>query len=120
GTTFAFDGTEFTTTGLVGTDTVDTVTLTSTGAAASATAGTYAIDASTAVGSGLANYAISYVPGTLTVGTPVLTITADDQTKTYGTTFTFDGTEFSTTGLLNGDTVDAVTLTSTGAINTAD
>ena len=48
-----------------------------------------------------------------------LTITAANQTKTYGSTFTFDettpSTHFSASGLVNGDTVDSIVLTSAGA-----
>ena len=56
----------------------------------------YAIVASSAVGTGLGNYAISYVDGTLTVNAKALTITANNQSKTYGDTVTFAGTEFTT------------------------
>jgi hypothetical protein len=48
-----------------------------------------------------------------------LTVTANNQTKTYGQTVTFAGTEFTTGGLVNGDTVTSVTLTSSGAAATA-
>ena len=41
-------------------------------------------------------------------------MTATDRTKTYGDTVTFAGTEFTTSGLVNGDTVTGVTLTSRG------
>jgi len=44
-----------------------------------------------------------------------LTITANDQTKAYGDTFNFGGTEFSTIGLVGFDHVSGVTLTSAGA-----
>ena len=47
------------------------------------------------------NYTISYVDGTLTVTTATLTVTADDQTKSYGAanpTLTH-----TTTGFVNGD-----------------
>jgi hypothetical protein len=117
GQTVTFAGTEFTATGLLGTDDVTSVTLTSPGAAATATVagGPYAIMPATAVGSGLSNYAITYVDGSLTVGTAGLTVTADDQAKPFGTTFVFTGTEFSTTGLLNADTVVSATLTSAGS-----
>ncbi len=84
------------------------MTLTSPGADPTATvAGSpYAITASDAVGSGLGNYTISYVNGQLTVNTAALTITANSTSKTYGDTVTFAGTEFTTSGLVNGDTVD--------------
>jgi uncharacterized repeat protein (TIGR02543 family) len=48
-----------------------------------------------------------------------LTITADNTTKTYGETVTFDGTEFSKTGLIDGDDVTSVTLNSDGAAASA-
>ena len=43
------------------------------------------------------------------------------QSKTYGDTFTFDGTEFTQVGLVtaNGDTLTGVTLTSDGAAKAA-
>ena len=112
-----FAGTEFTAIGLVNADAVTSVTLTSAGAAATATvAGSpYPIVASAAVGTGLTNYTISYVPGILTVDQKTLTITANNLTKPYGQTLTFAGTEFSSAGLVNGDAVTSVTLTSTGA-----
>src|SRR6185503_15904583 len=96
GDTVTFAGTEFTSNGLVNSDSVASVTLTSAGAAATATvAGSpYAIVASAAAGSGLSNYSISYVNGSLTVNTKGLTITANNRTKTYGDTVTFAGTEF--------------------------
>ena len=182
GTTFTFAGTEFTATGLQGTDSVTSVTLTSAGAPATATvAGSpYPIVPSAAVGTGLANYTITLRAGlahrhpgqrghrrvrlhrpvrrpaphrdrtatgvlgealsadldltatthtavgvtvdawtfhdpagnyvdasgtvTDTISAAALTITADDQTKPYGTTFTFAGTEFTVTGLQGTDT----------------
>ncbi len=68
GVDFVFAGTEFSVTGLANADTVDSATLSSPGAPAAAAPGTYPIDVSAAVGSGLANYTIAYVDGTLTVG----------------------------------------------------
>ena len=67
GTAVTFAGTEFATSGLVNGDTVTSVTLTSGGALATAVVGTYPIIPSAAVGTGLANYAITYANGTLTV-----------------------------------------------------
>src|SRR5205823_7585969 len=102
-------------------DTVTSVTLSSAGAAATATvAGSpYTITPSAAVGSGLGNYIISYHDASigLTVNAIALDITANNQSKTYGVTFTFTGTEFTTGAgqLVNGDSVTSVTLTSTGA-----
>ncbi|HEY5999398.1 MAG TPA: MBG domain-containing protein [bacterium] len=114
-----FLGTEFTATGLIAPDTVTSVTLTSAGAAATAAAGAYPIVPSAAVGTGLTNYVITYVNGTLTVNPAALTITANNATKAYGQTLTFLGTEFVAVGLLNADAVTSVTLTSAGAPATA-
>ena len=70
----------------------------SAGAAATATvAGSpYAIIPSAAVGTGLGNYNISYVNGSLTVDPRPLTITASNKTKVYGDTVVFDETTPST------------------------
>src|SRR5438093_248231 len=62
-----------------------------------------------------ANYTFKYVDGKLTVNPALLTITANDATKTYGDTVTFAGTEFTTSGSVNSDTVSSATLTSPGA-----
>jgi uncharacterized repeat protein (TIGR01451 family) len=59
--------TAFTSSALIGGDSVASVTLTSTGAAGAAAVGTYPIIPSAAVGSGLTNYSIVYSNGTLTV-----------------------------------------------------
>src|SRR5206468_7736589 len=117
GATLTLGGSAFTTSGLVNGDTVTSVTLTSTGAGATAAVGGYAIVPSAAVfGVGVAsNYSITYTNGTLTVNAAALTITANNQSKTYGAALTLGGTAFTTGGLVNGDTVTSVTLTSTGA-----
>ena len=65
-------------------DSVTSVTLTSEGAAADAAAGAYQIVASNAQGTGLANYEITYAPGTLTVSRRQVTITANAAGKVYG------------------------------------
>jgi hypothetical protein len=121
GATVTFAGTEFTTSGLVSGDTVTNVTLTSAGAVATATVvgSPYSIVPSAALGTGLANYTITYNNGTLTVNAKGLSITANDTSKTYGATVTFAGTEFTSSGLVNGDSVTNVTLTSAGAVATA-
>ena len=69
GNTHTFAGTEFTPVGLVGSDTISGVTLTSTGAAATANVGAYAIIPSNAVFSigSASNYSITYVNGVLTI-----------------------------------------------------
>jgi len=71
--------------------------------------------------SGQTGYDISYVDGALTINaaTVALSIAANNATKTYGTALTFAGTEFTPTGLIGGDTISGVTLTSAGAVNLA-
>lgn len=124
GQTVTFTGTEFTPTGLQNSETIGNVTLTSTGAISTANvAGSpYSIVSSNATGGTFnpANYSISYTNGALTVNPASLTVAANDATKTYGQTITFTGTEFTPTGLQNGETVGSVTLTSTGAVSTAN
>ena len=110
--------------GLVNGDSVTAVTLTSAGAAKTAAKGDYDVVASAAVGGAgteLSNYDISYVDGTLSVHARTLTITADDRNKTYGDLLVLGDQGFSTNtgGLVNGDSVTAVTLTSAGAAKTA-
>ncbi|HEY3856986.1 MAG TPA: MBG domain-containing protein [Verrucomicrobiae bacterium] len=121
GQTVTFLGTEFTTIGLLNSDSIGGVTLSSSGAAATAvvSGSPYAIVPSAATGTGLGNYTISYNNGTLTINPATLSITANSRSKTYGQTVTFAGTEFTTTGLLNSDSVGAVTLSSSGTAATA-
>ena len=66
----------------------------------------------------------------MTVGQAILTLTASADSKVYGTTTTTNAlnytgstvssaTGFTTAGLVNGDTVYSLTLTSSGALTTA-
>jgi len=106
--------TAFTTGGLVNGDAVSAVTLTSPGAAATAAvAGSpYAITASAAVGTGLANYNISYQPGSLTVSLAPLTVTANNATRPYGAANpALSGT---IAGVQNGDNITAAYTCSAG------
>ncbi|MBB2170502.1 MBG-2 domain-containing protein, partial [Gluconacetobacter aggeris] len=107
---------KFSTSGLVNDDTVSGVTLATTATGAS-TVGNYGISAASAVGTGLSNYTVSYAPGTLTIDPAALTVTALNQSSTYGQTPVLGTASFSTAGLVNGDTVSGVTLatTATGA-----
>jgi hypothetical protein len=77
-------------------------------------AGTYTFTVTLTAGSASASGT-----GTLTVGQRALTVTANNLTKTYGDTVTFAGTEFTTSGLVNSDTVSSVSLASAGAAATA-
>ncbi len=108
GASKSFSGTAFTETGLVtgNGDGIAGVTETSTGSAASAPVGSDPIVASAAMGTGLSNYNISYVPGTLTVTPAPLTITANDESMTYGGTM--PALTVSYTGLVGGDTPTAI------------
>jgi len=86
GTVMTPTGAEFTSSGLIGTDTVTSVTLTSAGyaQAASVADSPHTITPSVAVGSGLSNYTITYATGVLTVTARPVTVTADAKTKIYG------------------------------------
>jgi hypothetical protein len=121
--TFGSGSTLFTPSGLQNSETVGTVTLavSSSGGTATAAVGSYTITPSAAIGGTFtaANYTITYNTGTLTVNKIVLTLTANSTSKTYGQTVTFTGIEFTAIGLINGDTIDSVTLTSSGAVATA-
>jgi len=119
GSTLTFVGNEFTATGLVGLDSIASVTFTSSGAVATATvAGSpFAIVPNNATGEGLANYTISYVNGALTVNKATLTVTADNQSKTYGDANpTLTATII---GFVNGED-GSVVSGSTGLSTTAD
>jgi hypothetical protein len=109
--------TAFTSSGLQNGESIGSVTLTASGgSAANAPVGSYSLTPSAASGGTFtaSNYSISYVAGSLIVNRAALTVTATNQGKTYGTAVTPAGTEFSTSGLLNSDSVTSVTLTSSG------
>ncbi|ABF43018.1 Integrin-like protein [Candidatus Koribacter versatilis Ellin345] len=78
------------------------------------TPGTYTITVTVGTLSST-NYSFTYVNGSFTVAKAPLAITANDRTKTAGTTLTMGTTLFTATGLKLGQTVGAVTLTSTGS-----
>jgi filamentous hemagglutinin family protein len=99
-----------------------------------ATAGTYSVIEGLAQGSNLGNYAINYVRSTFDVTPASLTITATNDSKTYGSTTTNAGIVygasgvktssaigFTVAGLLGSDGVSTTTLTSSlGAIAIAN
>lgn len=114
----AFTPTEFTTDGLVLSDSVDSVALTSAGSVADSPVADspYAIDPGAPEGTGLDNYDITLISGALTVNPAPLTITALDQLKIEGREFSFLGDEFLAGEFaVPGDTVTSVTLESEGA-----
>jgi hypothetical protein len=96
------------------------IAYTSAGDAATAHVGSYAITGALGDGTGLmSDYSVTLINGTLTVNPKALTVTAADESKTYGDTVTFAETEFTHVGLINGDTVTSVALASPGAAATA-
>ncbi|MEY4385611.1 MAG: hypothetical protein RLY20_894, partial [Verrucomicrobiota bacterium] len=103
--------------GLLNGDAVTNVTLNSSGSVSNAPVGSYPIVASAAVGFGLTNYVIGYTDGTLTVNSASLLITAASTNKVYGATLS--PTEYAVAGLLNGDSVTNVALTSAGSASSA-
>ena len=62
-----------------------------------------------------ANYTVTTEGAAGTITPAPLTITAESTSKTYGNIVTFNGTEFTDSGLIGDDTVASVTLTSLGA-----
>ncbi len=119
GDILALGTTAFGTSGLKNSDGVTGVTLASAGAAGTAGVGSYGVAASSAVGTGLGNYTISYVDGTLSIDPALLTITANDRVKTYGSALALGTADFGVDGLKNSDNVTGVTLASGGAVGTA-
>ena len=107
----------FTAVGLLNGDSVTSVTLSSSGSASNAAAGSYAINAGGAQGVGLTNYTMGYSNGTLTVGMANLLITAGSTNKVYGATL--NPVDYTAAGLLNGDSVTNVTLTSSASVSNA-
>ena len=110
--------TEFTTAGLVGTETVGNVTLAyGTGAAVNAAVNTYTgtVTASAANGGTFnpANYTINYIAGNIVVNKAALTITANNKGKAFGSAITggAGSADFTSTGLANAETIGSVTIT---------
>ena len=113
GQSVTFDGTEFSTLGLVNGDSVTSLLLQSDGATSTASvAGSpYEILASDAVGSGLGNYSIEYLSGTLSVSRRALMVSATGVNKIYDGTFA--ATVNLSTDKLSGDSVTATYTTAT-------
>jgi filamentous hemagglutinin family protein len=102
--------TGFLASGLLNSDSISSVVLTSAGTGIGANAGSYAIQAGSANGSGLGNYTISYQQGTLSVTPRALTITASDLSRLYGAAN--PALTQTVSGLVNGDTVTGAPATS--------
>ncbi len=118
GTTFTFAGTEFTATGLQGTDTRglgDPHLGRQPGAAAR---GRHPVP-DQRLGRdrhGLANYTISYVPGSLTITPVTLTVTANDKSRPYGTPN--PALDATISGFVNGETLATSDVTGSPACST--
>ncbi|PKO90806.1 MAG: hypothetical protein CVU16_09090 [Betaproteobacteria bacterium HGW-Betaproteobacteria-10] len=115
----------FTSSGLQNSETIGGVTLTASGGTAAIdNAGSYSITPSAATGGTFtaSNYNITYNTGVLTVDPALITLTATAQSKTYGSTLNLGTTAYSITSgsLKNSDTITGVTLTSAGAVDTAN
>ncbi|EEF62267.1 autotransporter-associated beta strand repeat protein [Pedosphaera parvula Ellin514] len=126
GTAIALTGsTQFTSSGLVNGETIGSVSMAvSGGGANSESIGTYSITPSAATGGSFnaANYNITYVGAStgLTVNPKPLTITASAQSKAYGTTLTLGTTQFTSSGLVLGQTIGGVTLSASGGTAATD
>ena len=113
--------TTLTTGSLYNGDTLSTATLSST-ANATSNVGNYTLTASSQTfGSGVAgNYNITYAAGNLQVTQANLTITANSTSTQYGLGTTLGTTAFTSSGLQNGETIGAVTLSSNGSAATSN
>ena len=98
----------FTTSGLLGSDSVTSVATLASGT----NVGTYADNLTSATGTGLTNYTIGYVNGSLTITPAPLTITGDTTSSLY--TSSLQTNTFSTTGLLGSDSVTSVATLASG------
>lgn len=83
--------------------------------------GTYVTHCSGPANNGAPDYTlIEYTDGVYTVAKVPLTVTAKSWSKTYGDAITLAGaSDFTSSGLVNGDGIASVTLTTSGAVGTA-
>ncbi|WP_128113629.1 beta strand repeat-containing protein [Polynucleobacter necessarius] len=128
GTAYALGTAAYTTSGLAAGDAISSVTLSYASAntvSAITNAGTYSagIIPSAAVGTGLSNYAITYVPGSLTVGQATLTIAPNAVSTAYNSS-ALDNAAYSQTiinytvsGYKNSDSVVNVPVALTGSMS---
>ena len=106
---------------LFGNDKIYELEMTCNGLIDTASVGIYPIISLKENGSGMENYAITFVAGKLTVSPKPLVIKALDVTKTYGDLYTATGTEFYVDShiFVGNDTVSTVNLSSGGFMKTA-
>jgi hypothetical protein len=128
GSAYALGTSAFTTSGLVGTDTVTAATLSygsSTTVAATTNAGSYSagIIPSAAVGTGLNNYAITYIPANLTVGKAALTITPNGSTSVFNSSILDKASysqaiaNYTVSGYKNADSAINAPISISGSMN---
>jgi hypothetical protein len=112
GQTASLAGTGFISSGLVNGDTLSSVTLTSVGATPTATVSgsPYPIVPSAAIGTGLANYSITYVNGSLSVNPLAVTLTG---TRTYNGTGAAAAAILTVANRAGGDNVTVASGTGT-------
>ncbi len=119
GTSAALGTTDFTVSGLVGSDSVTSVRL-STSATLSGSsnydAGTWSITPSAPIGSGLGNYTLTAVNGTLQINPVALTVTANNQSRSYGDLN--PALTYTITGFVNGDFLDQSKLSGSPDVTT--
>lgn len=120
GDSLTLDTNAYTITGLAAGETIGSVTLASAKASDTSTnAGTYADDIAASNASGgtfnQANYDITYLAGDLVVDKRAITVTANNQRKTYGDILNLGSSAFSVANLVAGETIGSVTLTSAKA-----
>jgi hypothetical protein len=116
-----YDGTALGAAGILGATNLvsgDVLTLAGTVELAGRNVGTQAITgfgALTLGGASAGNYTLAGASGAVTITPAALTIAADDAAKIVGHTLSFAGTEFTASGLVGGDVVAGLSLTSAGA-----
>ncbi|MCP1214422.1 MBG domain-containing protein, partial [Acetobacter okinawensis] len=103
--------------GLVNGDTFSSMSL-STNASRNSNVGEYYIHGSI-TGDDLKNYTVSYQNSVYTVKPSSLIITARNQSETYGNIPTLDKSAYVVTGLVNGDTVSSVVLSTNAKSSSA-
>ncbi|WP_409997379.1 beta strand repeat-containing protein [Crateriforma conspicua] len=120
------DRTRFEAIGLKNGETIQQVSFSSPGIAATANVGSYDLAASRIAaadnGFDANNYNIELgsLSGGLMVTPAPLVISANNQSKLIGVEFVFNGTEFTASGLKNADTIDQVDLASEGTFAEAE
>jgi len=118
GSVYNFTGNEFTAdkTAFVGTDSIESVTLSSEATQLKAQVGDHILTLHSVSGLGLENYQIKLINSIFKVNPLTVTITANNIQKEYGSLVTFDGNEFTLDKpLVVGDTILYVIFKSAGS-----